>query len=383
MTSEPDAWSGHERNRSLDALRGLAASLVLIVHASETYAPIAQKFGHSVWFFDASLAIDIGRTGVVLFFLISGFTVSNSLRQTDDGIGGFFIRRFFRLYPLFWFSILLALVFFRPPEAYRFSTIAANLTMLPEPLGRAQMLGIYWTLETEVISYAIAALLFVCGLFNSARFLAATCFLLVLVFAMMMFELLPAARLLQWQMLPHNLALILWGSLFHLTYTRQQASGQGHQGGRHMQQGLTFLIAALVLSPSMYSLIQYAMHAKPENLRWGVAYPSAVALFLLTFFWVRRVPRMFAWIGEISYSTYLLHPFVIALLISIMQENNFAVEWINVPMFAAISLVTTTALAGLSFRVIEKPAIRLGKSLEARYRLKLARAGLKSPPQTS
>ena len=80
--------------------------------------------------------------------------------------------------------------------------------MLPEVLGFTQMMGIYWTLETEVISYACAAMLFVAGRYNRGRFLGTVCAGLVVVFALMLFGVLPSARLLQWQMLPHNLAII-------------------------------------------------------------------------------------------------------------------------------------------------------------------------------
>jgi peptidoglycan/LPS O-acetylase OafA/YrhL len=189
----------------------------------------------------------------------------------------------------------------------------------------------------------------------------------------MMFGVLPSARILQWQMLPHNLALILWGNLFHLSYTRRNLTDQapaGANAGR--QRTLTLLIAVLVLSPSCYSLFQYAMHGKPDNLRWGVAYPAAFALFLVAFFRVRRVPRAFVWLGEISYSTYLLHPFVVTLLIAMMQGNMVVYEFVDVPLFVIVSLVVTNALAGLSFLVLERPAIRLGKKLERLYRLRLA-----------
>ncbi len=372
MTDDPRKEL-HERNESLDALRGLAASLVLIVHASETYSRIATNFGHSAWLYETTLAVDIGRIGVVLFFLISGFAVANSLRQSDDGIGGFVIRRIFRLYPLFWFSVILAAVFLQSPGPISSSKIAANLTMLPELFGVPQMLGIYWTLETELISYGFAALLFMSGLFNRVRVLAAFCLVLIAVFASMMFGVLPSARILQWQMLPHNLALILWGNLFHLTYTRQNLTGQApkHADAR-WQRTLTVLMAILVLSPSFYSLIQYLMHGKPDNLRWGVAYPAAFGFFVIAFFHVRQVPRIFVWLGETSYSTYLLHPFVITLLISMVQRNKLATELVGVPFFVVISLVVTNALAGISFLILEKPAIRLGKKLEKLYRVNLA-----------
>ncbi len=352
------------RNNSLDALRGLAAALVLVTHASEIYTPMARAHGQATWLHDVALAIDIGRTGVVLFFLISGFAVASSLRQTADGVGRFAIRRFFRLYPLFWFSVLLAVVLFQPTQLPFSPAFAANLTMLPELLGFTQLLGIYWTLETEVISYAVAALLLVSGRFDSARWLSVLCGVLVLVFALMMFGVLPSAPILQWQMLPHNLAIILWGSLFHLVFNAQNAPSAMNLHRRT----LTLLMAVVLLSPSGYALLQYALHGKPDNLRWGVAYPAAFAIFLTTFFWIKKVPPWLVWLGQISYSSYLLHVFAITLLSTLVQKSSLAMAWINLPLFVALALLATTLLASLTFVVVEKPAMQWGKALARRLR---------------
>ena len=49
MQDDARARSLSERNQSLDALRGLAASLVLVAHASQAYAPVARQHGHDTW----------------------------------------------------------------------------------------------------------------------------------------------------------------------------------------------------------------------------------------------------------------------------------------------------------------------------------------------
>jgi peptidoglycan/LPS O-acetylase OafA/YrhL len=235
--------------------------------------------------------------------------------------------------------------------------------MLPEFLGLPQMLGIYWTLEVEVVSYAVVALLFVSGLMNNARLLTALCFVLIGIFALVMFGLLPPARILQWQMLPHNLALIAWGNLFHLSFAHPKTTQSGTKSAQRLPQALTLLTGVLVLTPSFYSLLQYALKGNPDNLRWGIAYPVAMALFVVTYFKIREVPRALVWMGQISYSSYLLHTFVITMLVSMLQTNSTVSNFVGVPLFALLSLVTTTLCASISFAAIEKPAMRLGKRL--------------------
>ncbi len=87
------------RNRGLDSLRGLAILLVLGVHvqASQTWAKV-------------------GWLGVDLFFVLSGFLISNLLfgeYKTHGAINlkSFYIRRGFKLYPSFYFLLLVTIVY--------------------------------------------------------------------------------------------------------------------------------------------------------------------------------------------------------------------------------------------------------------------------------
>lgn len=99
----------------LDALRAVAILGVLICH---TYAEV-YGYGHefsewkgwyrtfasnaNYWLYPFSL----GRGGVALFFVISGFCIHISFQQSEKSWGRFYIRRFFRLYPAY----ILALIF--------------------------------------------------------------------------------------------------------------------------------------------------------------------------------------------------------------------------------------------------------------------------------
>ena len=89
----------------IHGLRGLAAVAVVIEHA----ALIARASGASL-FSGVLHAIDLGRFGVVLFFLISGLVIPFSF-SGETPLRTFAIRRAFRLYPVYWLSIpVLALV---------------------------------------------------------------------------------------------------------------------------------------------------------------------------------------------------------------------------------------------------------------------------------
>ena len=87
----------------IDAQRGLAALLVIWLHATDAFMllPTPPEGG---LLYKISSAIDTGRVGVILFFVISSFVIPSSLRAvgqqtTPEALRVFLIRRVFRLFP--------------------------------------------------------------------------------------------------------------------------------------------------------------------------------------------------------------------------------------------------------------------------------------------
>src|SRR5690606_13077133 len=107
-----------------------------------------------------------GRVGVAIFFCLSGYLIAQSLRS-DDWRRAFPVKRALRLYPLFIVSVLGVLLVYQRP----FSTVEAlaNLTMLPSFFGQPQYLELYWTLETEIVFYALFYSLKLCGLVEQPK----------------------------------------------------------------------------------------------------------------------------------------------------------------------------------------------------------------------
>jgi len=98
--------SGHIT--ALDGVRGLAILLVLIYHFTMGMS------GHTLasrLFFRAT---SIGWCGVNLFFVLSGFLITGILFETKDKVHrfrNFYMRRSLRIFPLYYGSLLLILVF--------------------------------------------------------------------------------------------------------------------------------------------------------------------------------------------------------------------------------------------------------------------------------
>jgi exopolysaccharide production protein ExoZ len=96
-----------QRNQSLDLLRGAAVLLVVASHcASETTSAVPGL---------TALAMDYGQLGVQLFFIVSGYTMMLTFGDRIDpaAVRSFYVRRVFRIVPLFWIAIVFYLLFTR------------------------------------------------------------------------------------------------------------------------------------------------------------------------------------------------------------------------------------------------------------------------------
>jgi peptidoglycan/LPS O-acetylase OafA/YrhL len=354
------------RLHQIDALRGLAAILVIISHASESLAPFAAQYGHSNLLAQLAQRADFGRMGVIIFFIISGFVVAHTLGGRDASLGKFAVRRLFRLYPLYWFSIILVIFFngigsypLAPPGDY--SALLANVTMLPTLLGFEPMMGLYWTLETELVFYLFAVVVYQAGQLFRPVALFWIIFALIAMFAAVMFGVLPSPRLLAWKSLPLNLSFMFWGALFHAV-----VFNAGLQAHRKKWKVLLLISAGFILLPSFYTFIRFFSSSSPDDLRWAVSYPAAVLAFVLIFFakggWTQRVSGL----GVISYSMYLLHPVALAMVTTFLNSRAIDVRMAQLPLMTAVTIGITVTLSIMSYFLLEKPCIFIGRKLTAK-----------------
>ena len=98
--------------KNLNAIRFIAASFVIVAHIE-----FFKKLFYLPNFFDNAVISIIGRLGVVLFFVLSGFLISYLLFVEKEvtktiSVRKFYIRRMLRIWPLYFLIILLAFFIF-------------------------------------------------------------------------------------------------------------------------------------------------------------------------------------------------------------------------------------------------------------------------------
>ena len=147
--------------RNVQALRAVAAILVVLVHASGIEGryfpdqhPILGPFGI------------LGYTGVDIFFVISGFIMFTTTATKFAKRGAsltFLSRRFIRIYPPYWLVLIpmITIYLFAPERLTQFHPVHDNLlaSFLLLPQMTSPLVAVSWTLVFEMYFYIIFSFL--------------------------------------------------------------------------------------------------------------------------------------------------------------------------------------------------------------------------------
>lgn len=354
----------NHRFASLDAMRAIAALLVVWQHFSETLIAIPGVAAQGTGFADVAHAVDFGRIGVIVFFLVSGYIIPNSLSTSSGNpIERFAIKRFFRLYPAYWVSMILFIGVgsYCMNRTYTPSQVLANATMLQTFFGEEHIQGLYWTLQIELIFYALCCVLHHFKLLTDSRLIFATCFVLLAVFGTLQIMAkrhhLDIPKELVYA--PFLIGIMFLGSIYRRYHDAQQA-------GTARKSELYILVAAGIMcfSVPIINLLAYALlgtKLSDNPIRFGASHLLALALFVAGIGFLKKPPRFLAWVGVISYSVYLFHPVVMYSLKYVVESNAFLLSHpVHVSVYMAISLVICLYVSSLVYRFIESPAIDMG-----------------------
>ena len=347
MSARPTA----DRLAHIDTLRALAAVMVACAHVWEKFLPVARQspgIAGKSW----PRYFEFGITGVVLFFAISGFVIYGTLRGPREGTGRrFVITRFFRLFPAYWVSALAGLIFIWWWQGWPITgpMIAANFTMLPDLFGQPPVMGLYWTLGTELAFYVGCWLIWRVGWLESPRILAG--FVVALSLAWLAVK---GAKQLgaidddisaAWKNLPRHLGIMFWGAYFRIVYDETKGFRDSVRANRKIWTlaGLTLVILAVG------GVRQFRFLIHPSTI-WFSAYVVAPVLFCGWVAWLRVQNRVFAWLGRISYSIYLFHLVVMIPLFSwASRESSAAFRGWPIALYVVFALLLTIAVSAAVF----------------------------------
>ena len=344
-----------ERFYGVQALRFAAATAVVVAHALDL---AGTRLGLETALVGGTLE-NFGAVGVDVFFVISGFIIATTTRgQAGVGAAGAFLwRRFRRVAPIYWLLSLPILIGMARGGTLSLDVAAA--TFLFWPFSGLEMtfpaLGPGWTLCFEMLFYAGFGLAMAGGAMAGGRRVGWG--LIGAYASMLAVGLVVAAPVLRFWGAPIILEFLLGVGLASVGRAAPRRLGPWAVGLALVGFGLTLVVG--------YGGIDgvRALNDPWNGLRrvvvWGL--PSA----LLVFGVVRmertdaapgRLERAAAFMGDASYSIYLVHVLVIRALGRLFETGMIAA-----PGDAVVGLTVVASLAAgvVVHLAVERPVLKI------------------------
>jgi peptidoglycan/LPS O-acetylase OafA/YrhL len=367
------------RIHHVDSLRAIAAGLVVWLHFDQflnpaTAPPSVLLKPMQNW----PIYFDPGQMGVMLFFAISGFVICRSFGNTrEGGVRRFIIRRVCRLYPAYWVSMLGGLlVWWLVGRSWTWADLAANATMIPATLGQTRLLGVYWTLEIELLFYALCLGLYLARWLDRQSVLAVVVMLLVWLPKLLRFSDDVAGTHLALSRFHSTtcfcLAVMIWGGLFRLIYDETGGFRRDWRAHRSSLLLLAILLLTLIDVPDM-KLKWFLLGLQPGPPSGHLMTAGALVIFAVWVAWLRVETPILTYLGVISYSLYLFHLVAIDVCNYVLAPER-AGSWLHPPLWLCylVGTALTIALAAGVYHWVEHPAIAFGKRWSKRQSAKPA-----------
>lgn len=307
----------------LNSLRAFAAISVCIFHFICTTKGFVTK-SYIIDFFS------IGKNGVQLFFVISGFIIPWSMYHSNykiNYLSKFLLKRFLRLEPPYIISIVIAIIIISLRKIIlKNNDLDFNLQQVVLHLGYLipffedfkWINQVYWTLAIEFQYYLLVALLFI-PITSKNKFIRFFTFIILLL----------GGLFTQSEFLPYWLPVFLLGILVFL-YKINKIN-------KYEYYILTFITFIFLFFYHSYGVIIYSLLGVI-----GIMFLSEKSF---------KIGDLF---GEISYSIYLTHTIIGASIINILSHNVTNEFYKFLIIF--LGLLITFLVSKLMYNFIEKPS---------------------------
>lgn len=337
----------------LDALRGVAIIMVMMIHASQVFS--GSDFLKSLF--------AVGDKGVQLFFIVSGFTLWISLITSKFSLMRYVSARFFRIYPLYLiFCLFYAIYLFGKswywcPGGVGYFEIFSNIALLHGlfPMAANSLVPGGWSIGTEVAFYSL----------------------------------LPVALLIKWTRMRFTILFVVSLSiaLASILYSQKQYSNGNYILGAYFGTfSILVNLTCFVLGAGLGSMYIRDNNYFPTNLMgYCIALLSTIFLIVsqlyisspflvifqigclgvLTFSLSKNrmsspFARLIVRLGTVSYSVYFVH----FIVLKILSKCFIGLDDLLIQLVFCFALVTfSLGVSIVTHRFIESPFIRIGKAI--------------------
>ena len=348
----------------INAVRGIAILMVITVHASNEVKGLPEAFTYMC---------SKGAFEVQLFFIASAFTLflSYSKRKTIEGshtTRNFFNRRFFRISPMYYLAaIVYSVICFYVP-AYNDGQplvlwkVLANMLYLngfiPGAINYLPPGG--WSVGVEMVFYCCVPFLFA----EVKNFKNAVVWVVVLTVVAVALKLLIRFLLIRLSIdyhRPENWFLYYWFPNQAPVFMVGIALFFGMQ--KYTVTGRVTVYVSIALNTlALFIFTWYRRHIDPYNI---IPEQTIVAIFLAVniFFLSQCRVRLFdnaitRFLGEISFSLYLVHFIVVYVLVDYFPHPANPFAWFF--ELLGLTILISSAISWFTYHYIELNGIKLG-----------------------
>ncbi|MDO4762843.1 MAG: acyltransferase [Flavobacteriaceae bacterium] len=321
-------------------LRGIAALLVCGFHTQNW---ISNVYGYNL----GKFLFGKGDDGVELFFIISGFimvytTKNMNLEIPYKNIKEFLKKRAIRIMPLYTILTMFWIWIFIPDFSYNYVNVIKIIkSIFFIPYDKFPILYLGWTLNYEMFFYLVFAASFC---FKRYRYYALTLFFL-LQFGLQFFEFNDIRlQFVNAPIVSYFFSGVLIGLLVDKVKIKYYKS---------------YLIGAWVL------LVLYFLDFIQINNQYLQFLFLSIVVFMIVLgdFYLELVPfNVLLFLGNISYSIYLIHPFVSGfVLMNFISWEDISMEYRVV--FYMLLILLTILISYILYILVEQKLTRMLKKL--------------------
>ncbi len=358
----------------IDAIRGLAIIGVVAVHASNYGIFKASEMTTRI--------INHGARGVQLFFLASAFTLfysfENRINKEKSYIKNFFIRRFFRIAPLYYIGIIYYLIQdgLGPKETLGDSTGISLLNILSNfsfshginPYWINSVVPGGWSIAVEMTFYLFLPFIFfkIQNLNKAITFFFSSLVLRkVLAMYLVKHNLISDERL--WDeflffYFPSQLPIFMLGLILYFIILKEEKP--------EISPINLILFSGLILIQALTEI--YFLF--PTHIIFGFS-------FFFLFWGLSKYPikiivnPIINYIGRVSFSIYIVHFAVFHLMekytfVDFIEVNSGLTNIINYGIRFLIGISISIGISTILNKVIENPMQNLGKKIIEKIELK-------------
>ena len=367
-----DDGTGAPRIEELDGLRGVAVLMVVAWH----YLGATLDPTLGFWAKATARTLILGRTGVDLFFVLSGFLITGIIlartRPAIGFLGSFYLRRALRILPpylilvaVFWLIVATGAsnpAFNADTPWWRHLSFTQNLWMSENARWGPDAISVTWSVAIEEQFYLVFPLLMLLLPRRAVPAMLVAAALASITWRAWVYAG-PQTAFTAYVSTLARLDALAFGGVLAWAWREPRARAWLESKRRAL---FLVTVACLALTPALAVLI--ARDLSWHMFSWAHTYLSlfysAVLVCVLlasgTRFASLLRAKWLGFVGGISYSVYLFHPFMLSCAFLIAGRTEHVRNWSDAAIVLA-ALVATLAWCTLSSRGIEKPAIRFGR----------------------